>query len=91
MKWDELIGLRIAELIVKQLASDERVTLSQGEDSLRKIIEQKIQENFKQEKQLVEAVYEMMENLENQGHKFERQKMFPLLKTKLAKKKGIIL
>lgn len=91
MKWNELVGLRISELILKQLLLDERIKLRQSEESVRKRVEQKIQENFEQEKQLLQEVYQMMEDLEQKGHSFERQKMFPLLKTQLAKKKGFVL
>ena len=85
------MGLRISELILKQLISDDRIKLKQSEEDVRKRMEQTIQENFEQERKLLQEVYQMMEDLENQGHTFERQKMFPLLKAQLAKKKGVIL
>lgn len=91
MKWNELVSLRISELISKQLLLDDRIKLKQSEENIRKQIEQKIQENFEQERQLLQEVYQMMEDLEQKGHSFERQKMFPLLKAQLAKKKGFIL
>ena len=85
------MGLRISELILKQLISDDRIKLKQSEEDVRKRMEQTIQENFEQERKLLQEVYQMMEDLESQGHTFERQKMFPLLKAQLAKKKGVIL
>ena len=91
MKWDELISLRLSELVVRQMALDPRLQLKQSEEAVRRRVELKINENFAQEKQLVEEVYQTMENLENQGHQFERQKMFPLLKAQIAKKKGFVL
>lgn len=91
MNWNELIGLRISEVIVQRLFQDERIQTHKSEEEIRKRIEQKIQENFQQERDLTEEVYKMMEDLENQGHSFERQKMFPLLKAQLAKKKGFVL
>ena len=91
MKWNELMSLRISELILKQLVSDDRIKLKQNEEDVRKRMEQTIQENFKQERELIQEVYQMMEDLESQGHAFERQKMFPLLKAQLAKKKGVVL
>lgn len=91
MKWNELVSLRISELILKQILQDKRIQLKQDEEHIRKKVEQKIQENFEKEKELLQEVYQMMEELENQGHKFERQKMFPLLKSQIAKKKGFVL
>lgn len=91
MKRNELISLRISELIVHQILRDQRLQLLKSEEDVRKRVEQKIQENFEQEKQLIEEVYEMMEDLEQKGHSFERRKMFPMLKAQLAKKKGFIL
>lgn len=91
MKWNELIGLRISELVLKYILQDDRIQLKQGEEIIRKRIEQKVQDNFKQEKELLQEVYKMIEDLESQGHVFERQKMFPLLRAQLAKKKGIVL
>lgn len=91
MKWHELVSLRISELILTQLLQDDRIQIKKNPEDTRKRIEQNIQNNFNQEKELVDEIYQMMEDLENQGHSFERQKMFPILKAKLAKKKGIVL
>ena len=91
MKWNELIALRISELVLHQLLKEDRVQWDEKEEVVRKRVERKILENFNQEKELTQEVYKMMEDLENQGHAFERQKMFPLLKNQLAKKKGIVL
>ena len=91
MKKNDLVALRISELVVKALVEDSRIQLKQEEEFIRKEMEQEIQENFRQEKQLIEEVYQMMETLESQGQSFDRQKIFPMLKNQLAKKKGIVL
>lgn len=91
MNWNELIALRLSELVVKQLAEAQKIELKDAEENIRKEIEMEVQKNFQEEKELTEEVYKTMEELESQGHQFERQKMFPLLKKQLAKKKGIIL
>ncbi len=49
-----------------------------------------IRTDFDQEKRLDEEVYLLMDQLE-QTQSFERHKMFPMLKRKLAEKKGFIL
>ena len=47
---------------------------------------------FKKEDDLVREVHAMMDELEKQNPgAFDRRKMFPLLKQKLAKQKGIVL
>ena len=91
MDKNKLVALRISELIVKRLSEDSRIQLRQSEEQTRKEIELEIQENFNQERQLIEEVYQMMETLEKQGQSFDRQKMFPMLKKQLAKKKGLVL
>ena len=91
MKWNELVSLRISELVLKQILQDDRFQIRDSEEAVRKSVERKIQENFDQEKELVQEVYQMMEDLEQQGHSFEREKMFPILKTQIAKKKGFVL
>jgi hypothetical protein len=48
--------------------------------------------DFKREDDLVKEVHKMMDDLEKQNPGgFDRGKMFPLLKAKLAKQKGIVL
>lgn len=91
MRWNELIALRISELVLKQLTLDDRIQLQKSEEDIRKQIERDIKSNFEQEREILEEVYEMMEDLEKQGHRFERGKMFPILKAQLAKKKGFVL
>jgi hypothetical protein len=48
--------------------------------------------DFKREDDLVREVHTMMDDLEKQNPGgFDRRKMFPLLKQRLAKQKGIVL
>jgi hypothetical protein len=48
--------------------------------------------DLKKEDDLVREVHSMMDDLEKQNPgSFDRRKMFPLLKQKLAKQKGIVL
>ena len=91
MQKGEMLALRISELVLKHILADRRIQIHQSESAARKRVEQKIHENFNQEKELLDEIYHMMEKLEKEGHAFERQKMFPLLKKQLAKKKGFIL
>ena len=91
MNKNELEALRISELIVKELESDQRIQTHLKAEALLKEIEKEILNHFQIEKDLTQEVYHMMEDLESQGHQFERHKMFPMLKKQLAKKKGFPL
>lgn len=51
-----------------------------------------VNSDFQREKELDEEVNQMLDDLEKQNPgSFQRYKMFPLLKRKLAEKKGIVL
>ena len=91
MDWKSLIALRLSELVAQKISSSPHFKSPQPEETLRKEIESEIQQHFQEEKQILQEVYQMMENLEQQGHDFERGKMFPLLKKQIAKKKGFPL
>ena len=91
MKWAELFSLRISELVLSQLKKEKEITIHKEEEVLRSRISHLIVKNFEQERELDREVQALMDDLEKQGHSFERYKMFPLLKKKLAKQKGIIL
>ena len=48
--------------------------------------------DFKREDDLIREVHSMMDDLEKQNPGgFDRRKMFPMLKQRLAKQKGIVL
>jgi len=92
MKWNELFSVRISELITKQLKqSPNKIQLLKEEAFISQQISQWINADFQREKELNREVNKMLEDFENQGHSFERRKMYPMLKKQLAKKKGIIL
>ena len=91
MKWNELFSLRISELILNQLNQNAQITLNKEESFLMGRISKLIEESFEEEKKIDQEVNQMLEDLENQGHTFERRKMYPMLKNQLAKKKGFVL
>ena len=91
MKWSELFSLRISELVLNQLQKEKEIIVHKEAETLRNHISHLITQNFEQETELDREVQAFMDDLEKQGHSFERYKMFPLLKKKLAKQKGIIL
>ena len=91
MKWNNLFALRLSELVVKHILSDNKIQLLEEEKVLLNCVTGVIERNFQEEKKLDQEVETIMENLEAQGHNFERYKMRPLIKSKIAKKKGFIL
>ena len=90
MKKGTLQALRLSELIVKELSGNQSLQLKQDKELLQRRIAKKIQENFAQEQQITDEAYKMMEDLEQKGQTFDRKAMFPLLKAKLAEKKGFV-
>ena len=68
------------------------VTFKQGEQRAFEEAVQNILKDYAKEKVLEKEVETMMDELErSHPGSFERYKMYPLLKKKLAKEKGIIL
>lgn len=78
--------------VFEELKSQGQITFKVKEDvAFRRAVEA-VHENFEQEKQLDEEVNAMMDDLEIQhAGEFQRYKMFPMLKKKLAKEKGFVL
>ena len=91
MDWKSLIALRLSELVTQKIASDKSLSLQKPEELFRKEIELEIQKHFQEEKQILQDAQKMIEDLERQGHQFERGKMLPMIKKQLAKKRGFPL
>ena len=85
------MGLRISELVLREIQKSPGFQISGSPEALRKRIAHLIQLNFQQERDLEREAARMMDDLEQQGHSFERGKMRPLLKRRLAEKKGFVL
>ena len=83
---------RMSELIFQELKQQNIVQFKADESKVLARASAIIKANFDQEKALDEEVHKMMDQLEGQHPgEFERYKMFPLLKKKLAKEKGFVL
>lgn len=83
---------RIARNIIDELKSQKLIDFKAPEDKVFRRAVELIKGNFDREAQLDREVNKMLDDLErsNPGG-FERYKMFPMLKKRLAKEKGIIL
>lgn len=84
--------LRIAQLVVKQVHSSMAIEAKVDDEVISKTVIAVLKKNIEEEAQLEKEVEAMMLQLERQNPGgFERYKMYPLLKKKLAEQKGFIL
>lgn len=92
MKMSEKVIQRLVNSVFKELKSQNIVTFKEPEEKVLRRACEYIKQEYVKEAELDQQVLKMMDELESQNPGgFERYKMFPLLKKKLAKDKGIIL
>lgn len=82
----------MARKLLDGMKAQQTVTLKVKEEQVLERIQQVIRGDFEREARLDQEVNKMMDDLERQNPGgFQRYKMFPMLKKRLAKEKGIIL
>lgn len=92
MKVSEKQMKRMAEAIFKGLKEQKVVVFKEKEDAVLERATSIIRMDFQREQELNNEVNRMMDDLERQNPgEFQRYKMFPMLKKRLAKEKGIVL
>ena len=91
MRWSSHHTHWLARSFAKAFQDQKWIELQTDSTTLTKVIDEVITKNFQEEKTLEEEVRKMMDHLEQENASFDRQKMYPLLKNKLAEKKGMIL
>ena len=94
-------GMKISETQMKRMATaimnglkDQKVIeqFKEKEEAVLQRAIEIIKADFAREADLDREVHKMMDDLERQSSgPFERYKMFPMLKKRLAKEKGIVL
>ncbi len=83
---------RLADKVLNQWKIQNLITLKVDEKVVLKTIIDCITEEFKKEENLDREISGMIDELQRQhGSEFQRHKMFPILKQKLAKERKIIL
>lgn len=83
---------RVSEKILKQWKGQNLITFKVDEKIVLKTIVDAITLNFKKEEQLDQDVKALMDQMEREHEgQFQRHKMFPMLKQKLAKERKFIL
>jgi hypothetical protein len=83
---------RMVTLILRELKDQNVMTYKAKEQEVHTRAKDIIKGNFRDEAQLDQEVNAMMDDLEQKNPgEFQRYKMFPLLKKRLAKEKGFIV
>ena len=83
---------QLSRKIIDELKAKKQLVLKVSEEKVYQRAFELVQADFEREAQLDREVHAMMDQLEKQNAgSFERYKMFPMLKKRLAKEKGIIL
>jgi hypothetical protein len=92
MKITEKQMKRMAEAIFQSLKAQKVVEFKEKEEQVFERAVALIKADFDRERALDAEVHRMMDDLERKNSgEFQRYKMFPMLKKRLAKEKGIIL
>jgi hypothetical protein len=83
---------RLVSMIFTELKAHQIPTFKVKEEVVHERAVELLREDYRREGELDQAVEKMMDELEGKNPgEFQRYKMFPLLKKRLAKEKGIIL
>ena len=83
---------RMVKLVFDELKDHNVITFKDTEEQVSLRAMSLVKDDFFKEKDLDQEVNDMMDDLERKNPgAFERYKMFPLLKKRLAKEKGIVL
>ncbi|MGZ3721468.1 MAG: DUF507 family protein [Bdellovibrionales bacterium] len=92
MKVSEKQMKRMAEAVIRGLKEQQVITFKEKEDAVVDRAWAIVRADFAREAELDREVNRMMDDLERKGgESFQRYIMFPMLKKRLAKEKGIIL
>lgn len=82
----------MAKSLLDAMKAQKVIEFKEREDLVLQKVIAVIKSDFEREAQLDQEVNRMMDDLERKNSgEFQRYKMFPLLKKRLAKEKGIIL
>lgn len=88
---DKQIERLVAKVFSELKESKQMIFKVKEEQAFRRAVEL-VKADYNRERQLDEQVNRMMDDLEQQNPgEFQRYKMFPLLKKRLAKEQGIVL
>lgn len=82
---------RLVQHLFNEIKSSKAVDFKVDDAVIKNTILSVIQKNIEEESKIDQLVEGMMDQLERQNADFQRHKMFPLLKKKLAEQRGFVL
>lgn len=82
---------RLVQHLFAEIKSSNVIELKAEDAVIKSTILAVIQKNIEEESKIDQLVEGMMDQLERQNQEFQRHKMFPLLKKKLAEQRGFVL
>ena len=92
MKFSDKTIQRLVNIILRDLKEQNLIQFKVKEEQVQQKAMDIVKADFQREQALDEEVHRMMDDLERQNPgSFQRYKMFPLLKKKLAQERGIVL
>ncbi len=93
LKWNTHLSRYLSQLLLKEFKRSGTASFNTSEDKLTQEIHHILTQDLNREKALEQEVQALMDEWEKNPStaNFERYKMYPLLKKKLAEKKGVIL
>ena len=92
MRWNQNLSHYLTSLLIKEWEKSGTAALKAPPPAIREAVHGILNQDLNKEAALEQEVQKMLDALEKtHTGQFERYKMYPLLKKKLAEKKGIIL
>ncbi|NIS75268.1 MAG: DUF507 family protein [Deltaproteobacteria bacterium] len=92
MRLNEKEMRRLADYIYERLTQREMITLKDDEDEVRRRIFEEIEKDIRNEDALDEEVERIIdEHISKAGEEINRRKLFKMIKSKLARERGIVL
>lgn len=82
---------RLVQHIFNEIKKSSSVQFKVDDDKIKAKILAVIQKNIEDEAIIDRLVEDMMDQLERQNQTFQRFKMFPMLKKKIAEQRGFVL
>ena len=92
MRWTSGLSQYVSRLLFQEWKKGEWVEWKAGEKEIAGHIHHILTADLNKEKEVEKEVEKMLDDLEKtHTGQFERYKMYPLLKRKIAEKKGVVL
>ena len=92
MRWTQNLSQYLSQILLREWKKEQLVKMPLNEEEIAHKIHHILSADLNKEKEVEKEVAIMLDNLEkSHPGQFERYKMYPLLKKKIAEKKGVIL